>query len=189
MNTRTQKQMALALLLIGGCLFIFSSCKNEDPPPPGNEVELITTLTLTLTDSADANNVVVAIFSDPDGVGGNGPTLFDDLDLEAGKTYYATVLLLDESKDPAENITEEVEEEGADHQFYYLVDGADITVEYDDADENGRPIGIASIWRTGAAGEGNVTVVLKHKPGEKGDNDPVQTGDTDIEVEFHTHVN
>lgn len=182
---KSLKAKSFLLLFV---LTLVSACRDEDPPPPHNEGELITTLMLTLTNSANPADVVNVVFSDPDGVGGNPPTRFDTIGLKAGTVYHCTLELLDESKEPPVDISHEIEHEATDHQFYYLVNGLDLTIAYDDADPQGRPLGLHSVWQAGAAGSGTVTVMLKHKPGIKGDNDPPTVGDTDVEVTFVTRL-
>lgn len=166
---------------------IFNACKKDDPPAPVNEEEVITTLEVSLTDVA-AGTTETFIFKDPDGDGGAGPTQFDDIVLDAGKTYSCALELLNESVSPAESITEEVEEESGDHQFYLVPSAANITVSNLDTDDNGWPLGINSTWTTGAASSGTIKITLKHKPGLKTATDDISVGDTDIEVIFDATV-
>lgn len=171
-------------LAVAGCGKDPDDPENPDNP---NEAEVITTLTLTLTDSADASNVVVATFEDPDGEGGNGPTQFDDINLDANRTYNVAVSLLNES-DPndVENIGDEVAQEADEHRFCYAVSGAAVSVNITDTDNNNLPLGLESKWRTAAASSGTVTVSLKHQPGTK--DGSCSPGDTDIEVQFNCTV-
>jgi hypothetical protein len=170
-----------------GAAMLFTACKKEKTPEPVNEEEVITTLNVSLTDVV-AGTTETFIFKDPDGEGGSGPTQFDDIVLEAGKTYSCSLELLNESVNPAESITEEVEEESGDHQFYFVPSGANITVSNFDTDDNGWPLGINSTWTTGAASTGTIKIVLKHKPGEKTASDDISVGETDIEVTFDAVV-
>ncbi len=167
-------------LLLGGC-------GKDDPPPPINEGELITTLTVVLVDSSNIENMVSASFRDVDGPGGNAPTV-DAIVLQANKTYWCTIMVLDESKNPAVDIGEEILEEAEDHQFYFQAQGVNVAVTYRDADQVGLPLGIETAWSTGVASNGTVTITLKHKPGIKAAGDPITVGDTDIEVTFAVTV-
>jgi hypothetical protein len=153
-----------------------------------NEEELITTVKLNFTE-AGTTSTTTFTFRDIDGDGGNPPGTFDNIVLSAGKTYNVTIELLDESKSPAENITEEVEEEATDHQFYFVPSGVNVTVNALNADANGLPLGTRCNWVTGAASAGTVKVVLKHKPDQKAAGDPVTKGETDIELDFSCRVN
>lgn len=173
---------ALIFVLFAG----FSSCKNDpdDPNNPGddNEQELITSLLIAFTDTSNANNTFTYGFRDPDGDGGAAPTQFDEIVLEANKTYNATLQVLDESN-PAEveDITIEILAEDDEHLFCYTVSGADLELIRTDSDGT-FPIGVATRWRAGAAGSGTVRVTLKHQPGVK--DGSCTPGDTDIELDF-----
>lgn len=180
-----KKQSKLLLMLSLGSILAFQACKPDDPEPV-NESELITSVVLNFTDSA-TQQVLTFQFRDPDGAGGNNPTVFDTLQLKANSTYFVSTLLLDESKSPVDTISNEVEEEGDEHQFFYTPqNGIAVTINYEDQDANGDPIGLATKWKTGALGTGSVLVVLKHQPGEK--NGSASTGETDVEVAFPTSI-
>ena len=59
----------------------------------------------------------MAQFVDLDGAGGNAPTVFDTIRLQANTTYNASITLLNESAIPAEDLTVEVQQEDQDHLF------------------------------------------------------------------------
>jgi len=180
-----KKQIKIILMLSLSSIAIFQACKPDDPAPV-NESELITSVVLNFTDSA-TQQVLSFQFRDPDGPGGNNPTVFDTLQLKANSTYFVSTVLLDESKSPVDTISNEVEEEGDEHQFFYTPqNGIAVSVSYADQDVNGNPIGLATKWKTGATGSGSVLVVLKHQPGEK--NGSVATGETDVEVAFPASI-
>lgn len=171
-------------ILFAATVFMSTSCSNDDDPTPANEEELITTLTLTMV-PRDGSATVTATYRDLDGDGGQAPTI-SNVTLAANKTYDVTVAVLDESKTPAEDITEEVKEEGDEHQFFYVVsNGMNLTVAYADEDVNNNPIGIETIMTTGEASPvRNLRVVLKHQPGQKNADSDISTGETDVEVSF-----
>lgn len=177
-------KMLFAFIFLAGAI---SGCK-EETPPPVNEEELITTMTLTFTDSANSSNVITATFRDADGDGGNAPTQFDTIKLTAGKTYFTEITLLDESKTPAENISDEVLEEANDHHFFFNPTGATVTVTYEDLDTNSPPlpVGLSTRWVTGTASNGTTQVILKHQPGAKDGTEA--PGETDVDVTFVTEV-
>jgi hypothetical protein len=169
-----------ALALVTG----FSACKDDDPKPENPE-ELITTLKLTFTDSANTANNFTVTFADPDGPGGNTPTTYDSIALQTNKTYLVSVQLLNESVSPAEDITLEVEEEKDEHLFGYTT-STNVAITTTDFDSNNIPVGIQTKWKTTSASVGNTTVVLKHQPGIKtGD---IALGETDVEVVFYTAI-
>ena len=96
--------LALPLLL--------TSCDKDDPVIP-NEEELITTVNYTLT-SSDGQDVVLLSFVDLDGDGENQPTIMGGT-LSANTVYTGSIELLNEAESPAEDITEEVQEEDDEH--------------------------------------------------------------------------
>lgn len=162
------------------------SCKKEDDPGI-NEEELITTLRVSLKETG-TNTTKVFEFTDPDGEGGNPPTKFDPIILDANKNYTCNVQVFNESVTPAEDITFEVSAEAEDHQFYFEPLGVNINVSNLNTDGNGLPVGITSTWVTGAASNGTIRITLKHKPGTKAAGDPTSKGETDVEVNFTATV-
>ena len=166
-------------------LLVFACKKDKDlmpvPQPVTNDAEVITTLRLTFTDSANATDVRVATFSDPDGDGGNAPGI-DSIYLAPNKTWLTTLILLNETVTPADSISNEVQEEAGDHIFCFTPAGTTATVIITDLDANNKPLGLQSKWKTGAAGTGTMQVTLKHQPGVK--DGTCSPGETDIEVTF-----
>ncbi len=172
----------IPLLLI---ISFASSCE-KDPEIP-NEEELITTVTIRCTPHGGGAEKVLR-FEDPDGDGGIAPVITGD-PFDAGIHYHCAVELLNESETPAENITEEIEEEDEEHQFFFMISGVDATIEYDDMDANGDPVGLHFELHANAAGTGTLTLVLRHQPDKSAQG--VSSGDitnaggeTDIEVTF-----
>ncbi len=181
---------SFSLLATLAFLLVLISCgKDKDDPetPPAivNEEELITTVTLEFTDPLGIYPDVSATFRDTDGPGGVEPSRFDTIYLVPSVLYNAHIVLLNESVDPAENITDEVLEEASDHLFCYTPQGLDLEIVRTDTD-GALEIGIQSTWQTGASGEGNVQVVLKHQPGIK--DGSCEPGETDVELDFRIIV-
>ena len=182
------KKKTIKVLLASLSMAIaISACKNDDeivkkPEAPENEGEVITTMTLILQDSANTSNVKKFTFRDPDGKGGNNYTQFDTIKLDANKTWFASVVLLNETASPADTISNEVLEEGADHLFCLTTDKIDVTITKTDKDKNGLGIGLLSTWKTNATGNGSIKITLNHQPGIK--DGSCDKGDTDIEVNF-----
>jgi hypothetical protein len=183
-------------LLLLGAFFasLFSACKKDEEQPPvlPNEEELITTLTYTLTPVGGGTPVVFS-FQDEDGDGGNSPILIEGI-LSANMDYTGALTLLNESEDPADNITLEVQEEGADHQLFYQIESPlDLDISYADTDANGKPIGLSTLVSTGAASSGNLTITLRHEPdknaaGVSSGDIANAGGETDIEVTFIVEI-
>ena len=100
---------SLSIMLFSGLLF--TACSNDDNTPlPVNEEEIITTLTVTLAPNG-GGDVITLQTRDLDGDGPNPPLIQVSGNLAVGATYNGSIVLLDETKTPEENITEEVEEE------------------------------------------------------------------------------
>lgn len=168
---------------------LWTGCTKEDPVVP-NQEEVITTLTYTLTPTG--GTPVVMTFKDLDGDGGNAPVITGGT-LMANTTYTGAIVLLNETETPAENITLEITEEAAEHQFFFESTVTGTTVAYGDLDTNGKPIGLVSTVTTGAAGTGNLKVTLRHEPnkdatGVAGGDITNAGGETDIEVTFPIDV-
>lgn len=178
----------IQLLLLSLLILTFSACIDDEPKPnnpPTNDSELITTLKIILTDSSD-NSVKTFVFRDTDGDGGNNPTKFDTIVLDASRTYSVSILLLDESKTDIDTISNEVLEEADEHLFVFTPSGVNLNIKITDMDSKGFPIGLLSKWKTGAVSNGNITIALKHQPGVKdGSSIP---GETDIEIAFPIRI-
>ncbi len=170
-----------ALVAIGGLLLLFGSCDPENPQNP-NEQEVITSLKVTAISGSDT---VVFAYSDPDGNGGNSPTI-DTAILASSTLYNISLELLDETKTPDDTLTNDILAEGTDHQFFFTITGADFTNNYADMDINSMPIGLLNTWTTNTLSIGTVMVTLKHQPGIKDGN--ILTGETDIEVIFPVRI-
>ena len=102
--------------------FLYFSCSDDDDntPEPINEEEVITTMTVTLTDAM--GNVVTMQTQDLDGDGPNEPVVTGGT-LSAGTTYTGSIVWLNEMEDPAEDITLEIVEEQDEHQVFFSATG------------------------------------------------------------------
>lgn len=155
---KNSKILAFAILTV----LSFSACNNDDPIAV-NEEELITTVITTLT----AGNTIITLKSvDLDGDGPNAPVITPVVaELKANTTYNGVTTFLNESVVPVEDITEEIREEGEEHQLFYQAPTGIGTFAYGDQDKNGNPIGLLFTLTTSAAGAtGTLTVTLKHNP-------------------------
>ncbi|MDC7998238.1 type 1 periplasmic binding fold superfamily protein [Gilvibacter sediminis] len=166
---------------------VLSACSNDDDNTPEevNEEEVITTLILTLTPEGGGPTVTFQS-QDLDGDGPGAPVLTVTGQLEANTTYTSTIGFLNETEDPAENITLEVIEEADEHQVFYIAGGAlNLTSTYLDGDGDGNPLGVLMGFETGDASLGNLTVVLRHEPNKPNDGTLADAGgETDIEAVF-----
>lgn len=174
------------------------ACTDVENPDQDVEGEVITTVTLTWTD-ADGG-VVQATWADPED---DGDPVVDDVVLAADQSYALTVAFENELAVPAEDVTLEIQDEGDEHQIFFTgtaVDDAVVTVDYADQDGEGLPIGLDNDAQTSDAGEGTLTVTLRHLPPQGGV--PQKTeglaasyaqgdaipGETDVQVTFDLRV-
>jgi hypothetical protein len=183
---RNQRKIALLSLLLSATLFTVS-CKDEEVAVE-EENELITTVKLNFTSGGITQSFK---YSDPDGNGGKAPTI-DAISLKPTTTYTLTVEVLDESKMPVGNITDEVKEEGDEHLFVYTPSPSSLlTYTYGDKDAKNFGIGITGSAKTNAAGTGKLKVQLRHQPpiNGKASKDGTPTpGSDDINIDFNVIV-
>lgn len=169
----------------------FAGCSKDNAPTPVNEEELITTVILEFTDNN--GNMARFTYRDLDGTGPDTAIVVNDT-LLANTNYSASVTFLNESETPAEDITEEVREEGADHQLFFgLTPILNLSFEYADSDANQNPIGLLTNFSTGAASNGALSLTLRHEPNKsasgvaEGDISNAG-GETDVAVSFMVHI-
>jgi hypothetical protein len=109
--------------------------------------------------------------------------------LATGATYNGSIVLLNETESPAEDITEEVKEEGLEHQFFYTIGAElDLTIEYANFDANLDNLGTEFTLTTGAESSGSLTFTLRHEPTKPNTGLVDAEGETDIEVAFDIEV-
>lgn len=154
-----------------------NSCKPDDHD---HGQENITTLKVKLTKAGGGETTFTYKTL-------NGTTTKDEIVLDEGATYTATLQLLDESKTPAEDLTSEIVNESNEHQFFYTPSPADlVTISNLDKDKKGANFGLNSTWVAGGKKNGTLKIVLKHYDDTKS-TDPTK-GETDLEVLFDTAV-
>lgn len=176
----------------------FSSCSNDEdnPEPPVNEEELITTVTAIYT-PVGGGTAITLQYKDLDGVGANAPVITVSSAFAKNKTYNGVVTFKNELANPAQDITPEIVEEGVDHQLFYQTTGTLNAFTYGTAssnfDKNGKPVGLQSVFTTTEVASGNLTITLRHEPNKSGAD--VANGDitnakgsTDAEVSFPISV-
>ena len=166
--------------------FSLNSCKPDKTKNDENEV--ITTITLRVRDAV--TNAVVGnfTFKDLDGDKPNLPVQFDTIKLAPSKTYKVDLVLLDETKTPADSTSNEVSKERDDHLFVFKPTPGTgfVTVAITDKDSKNLPLGLESIWTTGSAASGSLQILLRHQPGAK--NGTEAPGSTDLDVTFQVKL-
>ena len=157
------KNLKISLLALVA-MVSFSSCSSDDDAPvPVNEEEVITTVTATFTPQGGGTAVILTS-RDLDGDGPDAPVLSVSGDFTTGTMYNGNITFLNELVNPAEDITEEVQEEGEEHQVFFQQNGLGDIV-YADEDANGNPIGLAFTFEASETEtSGNLTITLRHEP-------------------------
>ncbi len=167
-----------------------------------DDEEEINEITLTFTPTGGGDAIEVKWF-DEDGEGVGAPEI-DDINLDAETEYDMTITLRNTLGMEPEDITEEIEAEDNEHQFFFAftadifsnpegdgnIDNGDDPLNYNDEDENGLPVGLSTKWTTGAAtsSDGTFRIVLKHQPDMKTATSDSTVGGTDIDIEFNISI-
>ena len=174
-----RKIATIAGAVLSLSVFMTACKKHKHDDHNHDEEELITNVRLKVF--KQNNPVGEYVWDDPDGNGGNAPKI-DTIRLKAADSTYRVNV---EFRNPEEDKTPEIKKEKDDHEMYYENrEGLNLAYIILDKDSNGRNLGLVSDWKIQNSSDGKVRITLKHKPGSKGDNDPVTKGETDIEVNF-----
>lgn len=192
----------LALYLFAVLAFGFASCESEDPEKE-NEGEVITDVTLKFQEVDGSNNPIGTAVSfkasDPQGIEVGATPTIQTVNLTKGKKYLMTVEVLNGIAN--EDITKEILEEAAEHQFYFLGSAFTsniLTIAY--ADAGGIALGLRNLVTVSSSPGTNNTsmrVVLRHDLNKSfaGANNPnfenfVQAGgETDLDITFPIVLN
>jgi hypothetical protein len=192
--------ISITLISIG----FLSGCNSNDPKKEDTP-ELITKATLIFT-PIGGGTVVEASATDPDGDGVQDIAVDGAINLIADTDYTLTLTLINElasPTDPAYDISAEVEEEGAEHLFFFSwtnnvffnptgngnIDNRGDGINYNDSDENGLPIGLSTNWSSSVnAASGKFRILLKHQPDLKSQTSTSSDGETDLDIEFVINV-
>ncbi len=211
-NTKTSLTKLLTITFMLAIAMQFNGCKKDDPKPE-DVPELITTAILTFTPN-DGGSPVIVTATDPDGEGVQDIKADGPINLLPAKTYVLKIDLINalaKPTDPAYKVTEEVEEEGDEHMFFFAwtnnpfsspagdgnIDNRADAVNYTGAansiDKNNRPLGLTTTWTTVTpTGTSTVTgtfqVLLKHQPNLKSDTSDSKTGETDLDLTFTVNI-
>ena len=162
------------MLALGSASLALAGCSDDgvDNPDDENPNEVITTVELVFTPQ-DGGDTVTATWLDADGDGGDPPVI-DDIMLAADTVYDLELTLTNELATPEEDITAEILEEDAEHQFFF--GGTEIqspteeeesniaAFTYGDFDGGDLPLGLQMEVTTGSAGTSELQVVLRQMP-------------------------
>ena len=182
--------MFIAVLL---CFTLLTSCDkddedNGDDPKVSeeHEEELITTVRLSLTKEGESAATTFSWKSDGQATGEAQSR--DSIKLEANATYALSAQFLNESETPAEDITEEIEEEKDEHLLIFLPSSTlKLSYSYSDTDD---PLGLSGTVTTSEASTGDLRVVLRHEPKSKDTPTDLTAvgGSTDVDVTFGVKI-
>ena len=166
------------LVAVSTILFI-TSCKKDKE----TESELITKVVVRLTGIASSfDQSFEAVDADGDGVFNS----IDTIELPVDGAYSCYLSVLDETKSPVEDITEEIKEENTAHLVVYKSSLNGLAISINDKDDNGAPLGLYSNWVVTEAGTSAVQISLHHEPTDKTATDP--GGEIDFSVTFPLKV-
>lgn len=192
----------VSLYLLALLAFGFASCESEDPEKE-NEGEVITDVTLKFQELNASNALVGSVLSfkasDPQGIEvGKTPTV-QSISLTKGKKYQMTIEVTNSIEN--EDITKEILEEAAEHQFFFLgpVFSSNIfSIQY--ADAGGIALGLkntVTVSSSPGTNNSSMRVVLRHDLNKSfaGANNPTFAnfaqagGETDLDITFPVILN
>lgn len=184
--THTLKFLALALLLAA---IVFPGCKGDDCDPGEDcntqEGELITKLSISLTNGLSGQLLGTFDFEDADGPGGNAPTA-DSIVLDSSTQYNGSIRVYATANGAQTDITPEILAEDHEHLFCFSSSGTGLSIAITDTDGT-YAVGLQSIWAAmPGSSTGSVTVTLRHQPGVK--DGTCAPGDTDVEAVFPLRI-
>lgn len=132
----------------------------------------------------DGGDPLTFVWADPENDGSPeiDEIVLPDAAMEEAHTarrYTLDVEVWNDLESPAEDVTPEIAEGDAEHQFFFTGsavqgpatgDNPDALVAhaYADTDRNGLPVGLVNTIETLARGTGEITVTLRHMPPESG---------------------
>ncbi|TAE35455.1 MAG: hypothetical protein EAY66_08795 [Sphingobacteriales bacterium] len=167
--------------------FAVSSCKKDKKElPPVDENELITTIKVKFTNATNPTDVKTFTWKDLDGQGGADPVV-DEIKLATNKTYKMEVTaVLNETTNPAQDITEEIKEEDYEHLFVYKPSTNLLTVQITDKDKNNYYVGLMADVNTNTAKNGTLQIILRHQLGVKDGTEA--PGSTDFDITYPVKI-
>lgn len=168
--------------------FLLASCSESstDPHDHDDDHDFITTIKLVVTDSV-TEEISTYVWEDIDGPGGAAPGRIDTIRFKPGHAYTAEVSVLNNSVDPADDLTTVIIDAADQHQFFYTTD-LPLTILYLDKDKNNKPLGQKIKINTGTEGGGPLTIDLSHFDDASDKNGVDPSDETDISVDFPVSI-
>lgn len=165
-------------------LMLLMGCNDDVSDPDGHDHDhdhgVIAAVQLTFAPTSGGDAVTYEIH---DGVS-------DEVQLMAGESYDLSVAILEDDADGLLDLTGEISNDAESHQVFFLGEdiaseatqsqNALVSVDYNDSDSNGMPLGIDSVATGLQAGSGSMQVVLRHMPPENGN--PIKTAESAADV-------
>lgn len=173
------------------CLTLITSCSSDDDnPPPVNPEEIITNVTLTFTNNANAADIVTLASVAPDGQDGTSTETITG-NFTSGATYALSLAITNASETPADDVlNDDIIPEADEHFFTYAINSVNLTMTRDGDDINGpdgSKLGVNTTWVAGAASTGNIQIKLTHEPTSTDDSGgfgSVTGGSEDLNITF-----
>lgn len=177
---KTQTILILTSLFIIGFAACTSHKDDDHNHTHGNE--LITTVKLMMIDSLTSDTLNFKWAQ----IGGPGTTIvLDTILIKQNAVYNCYTYILDESKNPAEDKTNEIKAQANFHQFVYSSTISSLNTTILDKDTHNPPLDLGLNFKltTGSASTGLFKVKLYHFTNDHKIH-TLEHGTTDIEVEF-----
>jgi len=183
-------------------LFVTTSCSDNDEPAVVNEEEVITKVTIQVTNLSDSSTSIYTFSVEPHDHSDDDDNADDDdhadgdhmeIELASNSSYlFEFKVLNDTDPNNVENVTLEVIDEADSHQVFYEILDSSITIEAaddDTFDSNSNPVMLKTIWTTTTATVADVEAFLLHEPTSKiGTTRDDFGGSADVEIDFEAHV-
>lgn len=188
-----KKVKQLATIFLSASIILTACKKPEVTNPTPVEEELITTVRLVVTNNSGFNKTFSYKVENGIGSATQGTVTIDDVVLAPETEYDVVVEVLDETKTPVENVTEEVIAESHHHLFVFESTPASgngsVSFHNGNKDDEGQPLNQTLQFKTGPAGTGSLTVTLKHEPTNKNATTlDAAGGDTDAQAIFPVKI-
>lgn len=179
----------ITAVLLMATTFVACEKKQTIENPEPVEQELITTVQLVVINENVSVDSFIYKVDNGFGSSSQGNVTINDVKLKPNTEYKVQVYVLNEAETPAENITEEVIQESHHHLFVYesspVTGSGSIAFSEGSKDDEGEPFNQTIKFKTGDAGNGTLTVTLKHEPTDKTATTPAAAGgETDAQAVF-----